>query len=197
MFGFIYSKFQLFKTAYRGFYLLIFLVLIGCSSYSLESPVLEKDIAALSAAIRNLSPNITQDEANRAARIAYEYPRQLAVQYGITDPPLIHNFKVNSGVRPRGLCYHWADDLEARLRKEGFQTLTLHRALANAQNAILIEHSTVIISANGDSFEQGIVLDPWRHGGVLFWSPTLKDSRYHWLQREAVFAQRRNRHQSK
>lgn len=166
--------------------LLALLVVSACTRYDLSEPVSQTEIADLTRAIQTLGPGVDPEEAARAARIALTYPRQLAVQYGITDPPLVHNTKVNAGLRPRGLCYDWADDLQARLRQEQFKTLQLHRAIANATN-ILIEHSTVIISAGGDTMFQGIILDPWRYGGILYWGPTLKDARYKWVDRQDVF----------
>jgi hypothetical protein len=66
------------------------------------------------------------------------------------------------GLKPRGLCWHWARDIEARLKQENFQTLELHRAVANSDNVFRLEHSTAVISRRGDTFAQGIVLDPWR-----------------------------------
>jgi hypothetical protein len=32
----------------------------------------------------------------------------------------------------------------------------------------------------------GVVIDPWRHGGNLFWSQTRADKRYNWRPREEV-----------
>ena len=139
------------------------------------------NIAALTRAITTLGPEIDPAEAARAAEIAYSYTAQLAIQYEINDPPLIHNMKVNAGLKPRGLCWHWAEDMQARLNAEGFQTLDVHRAIANADNPILIDHSTALLSAKGDTMFEAIVLDPWRFGGVLFWSPTLEDERYTWV----------------
>ena len=167
---------------------LALVVIAGCSSPDIPPPG-QENIDALTREISSLGPDIDPDEARRAALIAYEYPRQLARQYNVTDLPLIHNAKVNAGLRPRGLCFQWADDLEARLRREDFQTLILHRAIANA-DTILIDHSTVIIARKGEGFQQGIVLDPWRNGGRLFWSRTLKDTRYTWVARRDVFAER-------
>ncbi|MBO9396131.1 hypothetical protein J7400_05535 [Shimia sp. R9_2] len=143
--------------------------------------------AGLAQEILALDADVDIDEANRVARIAYEYPLELRVVYNVTDGPLIHNTKVNQGLRPRGLCWHWADDLEARLRQEDLQSLTLHRAIANHDN-IRIEHSTVIVSAKGDNMREGIVLDPWRYGGYLYWAPVLEDERYVWEERNKVFA---------
>lgn len=148
------------------------------------------EIAALTAAIRELGPDVDPKEAARAARIAYTHTFTLARQYQITDGPLIHNTKVNMGSKPRGLCWHWAHDMEKRLKEEGFRTLDMHRAIANSQNWRL-EHSTAIVSAKGDDFDEGIVLDPWRKGGILFWSPVLADTRYGWEKREVVLARKR------
>ena len=170
------------------FFTLTVLVITGCSNPDIP-PTGQENIDALTREISSLGSNIDPDEARRAAIIAYEYPRQLALQYNVTDLPLIHNAKVNAGLRQRGLCYQWADDLEMRLRREDFKTLHLHRAIANA-DTILIDHSTVIIAQVGESFKQGIVLDPWRNGGRLFWSKTLQDSRYAWVARQDVFAER-------
>jgi hypothetical protein len=150
-------------------------------------------IEALELGIRALGAEVDPEEAARAARIAFEYSRQLALEYRITDPPLIHNTKVNLGLRPRGLCYQWADDIEARLRQEDFRTLDLHRAIANSDNPFIIDHSTTIISRRGDALFQGIVLDPWRNGGDLHWSPTLNDPKYVWRPRAEVFELRRRR----
>jgi hypothetical protein len=146
----------------------------------------EAEIAALAQSLRALDPQVDPSEAASAARISYEYSHQLALAYQITDAPLVHNAKVNRGEKPRGLCRDWAEDMERRLNQEGFQTLEVHRAIANAQKRFLIEHSSAVISARGDTMEQGIVVDPWRMGGVLFWSPVLRDPKYPWRRREDV-----------
>lgn len=146
----------------------------------------DTQVAALALNIRALSPQVDPEEARRAAQLAYDHTHHLALQYRITDPPLIHNAKVNAGLRPRGLCYHWAEDMERKLDAEGFVTLEMKRAIANAENPILIEHSTAVITAKGAPMSAGIVLDPWRKGGTLFWSPVSTDKRYTWVPRETV-----------
>ncbi|WP_170558646.1 hypothetical protein [Ruegeria atlantica] len=149
------------------------------------------EVQRLATEIRNLGPDIDPEEADRAARIAYSYTAQLVQEYEITDPPLIHNAKVNKGLRPRGLCWHWAEDIERRLKQENFRTLELHRAIANADNQFRIDHSTAIISRKGETMYDGVVLDPWRYGGVLFWSPLVEDTRYDWVPRNVVLEKRR------
>ncbi len=154
-------------------------------------PVSQQELTELTNGILALGDNIDPEEAARAARIAYEYPRELAVEYGITDSPLTHNSKVNLGLRTRGLCWHWADDLEARLAQENFKTLDLHRSIANSRKPLRIEHSTVLVGRKGSGLYETLVLDPWRNGGLLFWAPPLEDKRYEWLPVEVVFAERR------
>ena len=151
------------------------------------------EVARLARGIAALSGEIDPQEARRAADIAINYPMVLRARYQVEDRALIHNMKVNAGRKPRGLCWHWAQDLQDRLAREGFQTLTLHRAIANAHTRLLIDHSTVIISARGDTMEQGMVLDPWRFGGVLYWAPTREDEKYDWVPRQEVFAMKRAR----
>lgn len=165
--------------------LLAAVFLTACAT--VPEDVREPDTTGLARTVSALDASVSQQEAQTVAQLAYSYPLELRTQYNVTDGPLVHNAKVNSGLRPRGLCWHWADDLEARLRQEEFQTLTLHRAIANHDN-IRIEHSTVVISAKGQTMAQGVVLDPWRYGGHLFWAPVAHDTRYNWEERTRVFA---------
>ena len=166
------------------------LVLAGCVSPSVQQVGAPDRVQDLAVALQRLDGGVDPQEAQRAAEIAITYPQALRQRYQVSDPPLIHNTKVNMGLRPRGLCWHWADDLEARLAQEGFETLDLHRAIANA-TTLRIDHSTVVISAAGAAMEDGVVLDGWRAGGDLFWSPVQADPRYSWERRADVFARRR------
>ena len=145
----------------------------------------QQEVADLARSILALSPLVDPEEAARAAALSYSHTAALKVQYQITDPPLIHNAKVNSGARPRGLCWHWAEDMEKRLLAENFRTLDLHRAIANHDN-IRIDHSTAIISAKGATMFDGVVIDPWRKGGTLTWMAVTEDRRYKWRPQAEV-----------
>lgn len=156
------------------------------------SPLVEQQrIEELQLAILSLDADVDQREARDAATIAIEYPLELARWYEITDPPLVHNIKVNLGIKPRGLCVDWTTDLLNRLRKERFHSLDLHWGIANYQNAFRIEHSTVIISAREQTMQQGLVLDPWRNAGYLFWARTDEDPDYQWHPQAEIHALKR------
>lgn len=146
-------------------------------------------VPALTEAILALGPGIDPDEAARAARLAYDHTEVLAAEYQIVDPPIIHNMKVNAGLKPRGLCWHWAEDIERRLEAENFRTLEIHRAIANAGVDFRIDHSTAIVSRKGDTMFDGIVLDPWRTGGDLVWVRTPADT-YGWEPQREVLARK-------
>jgi hypothetical protein len=105
----------------------------------------------------------------------------------------MHNFLVNIGVKPRGLCVDWTYDLLTGLQQERFHSLGLHWGIANYDSAFRIEHSTVIISARGEPLSRGIVLDPWRHSGQLFWAKTLEDPEYQWKPHAEIHALKRER----
>ena len=174
------------------------LTLAGCGvAPEKRAPAGEVEIAELRKAILALGPGVDPEEADRAARISFQHTRELAIAYQITDSPLVHNTKVNMGLRPRGLCWHWAEDMEMRLDSEEFETLEMHRAIASADNPFRIDHSTAIISRKGDGFRDGLVLDPWRLGGELSFAPTLEDTDYDWQDQMQVlrrkYKQQKNR----
>jgi len=174
----------------RGMLAGAMLLLAACAA---PPPPQPEEVSRLAAAIRGLGPEVDPEEADRAAKMAYRHTHDLALEYQITDPPIVHNTKVNMGLKPRGLCWHWARDMEDRLEAENFQTLDLHRAVANADNAFRLEHSTAIISARGDAYDAGIVLDPWRKGGRLTWAGVREDTAYDWQPRDEVVARKLER----
>ncbi len=155
---------------------LLFGVLAACATVP---PTRHNDPAGLATAIAALGPGVDPAEARRAAQIAQSYALQLASEYQITDPPLIHNYKVHRGEKPRGICNHFTEDILARLRQEQFQTLTLHWATSPTTLMNPVHHAPAI-SAKGAPVEDGIILDAWRDGGRLYWSPVTEDPTYAW-----------------
>ena len=107
----------------------------------------------------------------------------------------MHNIKVNLGFRDRGLCIDWTRDLLARLERENFVSLELHWAIANYESAFRLEHSTVVISARDHGIEQGLVLDPWRYSGNLYWARTTRDPGYRWKPQAEIHALKRRHEQ--
>ncbi len=169
-------------------------VLAGCASAPTATM---NDVEELSLALQSMDPQVDPAEARRAAEIAYSYSAHLAEQYDVTTSPIIHNTLVNSGVKTRGVCVHYAEDMQARLNQENFRTLSMLRAIAEPKSDFRIDHSTAVIAAKGDGIYEGIVLDPWRYGGKLYWSATTEDPRYDWEPRLKVLRRKYERRVAK
>jgi len=83
-----------------------------------------------------------QTRAQRVAECAYAAAAQLRHDYGVIGPPLFNNFLVNLGIRKRGLCFQWAEDLLVQLDALKLRTLQVHWAEARAGS--LREHNCVV-----------------------------------------------------
>lgn len=165
------------------------LMLAGCAA----KPGKPHDAAGLETALLALGPDVDPAEAARAARQAYAITAELRRDYEVVDPPLMHNTKVNLGLKPRGLCYHWARDIQSRMTQGRYATLQFDRLVANAENPFRLEHATAVVFARGAPWQSGIVLDPWRTGGVLHWDHVRADTHYDWKLRADVPYHRRAR----
>lgn len=140
----------------------------------------KEKIRELNKALLHLGDNISQKEAEEVAFDAVVYPKYLAKEYGLVYPPQYHNVLVNKGDRPRGLCFEWADDMTALMVKKHLQSFDLHRGTVFRHTKD--EHNTLIISAKGDPLEKGIVIDPWRHSGDLYWAKVKDDKDHPWIK---------------
>ena len=148
---------------------------------SADDPVLQARLAAL-------APSVRPDEAQRVARCAYNTGRELKREWQVVWPPGLQNFLVHTGSRKGGLCFQWAAELLLRLDALKLETLEMH--WAESFNRTASEHNVIVITARGQPFEQGILLDNWRYGGRLIWGPVLTDPHYQWQENKAEAARR-------
>ena len=183
----------------RGFFsgtlLLLVLLLAGCSSTrptyhqqpdnsaashgAVNDGYLEK-ISALRNDLADLNRQASVLEAERVAETAVTYAGDLAEEYNLVRPAILHNVFVRIGLKDRGLCYHWAEDLMQQLQLLDLKTYQLHWGVAY-RGSELREHNSVVITARGEPFETGMVLDPWRNSGDLYWALIQTDS-YPWKE---------------
>jgi hypothetical protein len=167
---------------------------IACISSALargrEEPVFatSADDATLRNRIAALSPTIQPEEAQRVARCAYVTGRELQREWGVVWPPGLQNFLVNTGARKGGLCFQWATELLLRLEALKLETLELH--WAESFERTMSEHNVIVVTAKGQPFQQGILLDNWRYGGRLIWGPVTGDPHYQWKENKAEAVRR-------
>jgi hypothetical protein len=146
--------------------------------------------ADLKAALVSLEKTIDEKEAALAAEAAVFYPLKLSDEYKLVRPPVLHNLLVNMGMKERGLCIHWTEDLLNRLKDLKLRSFDLYWGVAEAQSLLGLQHSSVVITAKSRPFEEGIVLDAWRNSGELFWI-RVKDDSYQWKPEQDVFHENR------
>lgn len=145
---------------------------------SANDPVLRGRIMALSS-------SVDPEEAQRVAQIAYTTGRDLKREWRVAWPPGYHNFLVNTGARKGGLCFQWAERLLLRLAEQKWETLEFHWAESFETTAS--EHNVIVVTAKGQHFSHGILLDNWRYGGRLIWGPIIEDPHYQWKENKAQF----------
>ncbi len=188
------SRFLLCHSLRLSVFLAVMLVLVtrapSASAIPREEPVFASsaDDPALRNRIASLGPNVRPAEAQEVARCAYETGRELAREWRVVWPPGVQNFLVNIGARKGGLCFQWAGELLIRLAALKLKTLEVH--WAESFITTVSEHNVIVVTAKGQPFEQGILLDNWRYGGHLVWGPVAADPHYQWKENKGEVARR-------
>jgi hypothetical protein len=172
-----------------------FLILVGypsAASARIRSELVlatSADDPALRARLVALSPtSVNPEEARRVAYIAYTTGRELATKWRMGASPTVHSFLINIGLKKAGYCYQFAGELLLRLDAEKLKTFDLHWGESDAGTDT--EHNVIVVTARGQPFEQGIMLDNWRHAGHLLWGPLTGDPSHTWQENKGEFNRR-------
>jgi len=128
--------------------------------------------------LAQLSRRVDPNEAKLLAECAYATVAQLREEYRPFGTPIFNNFLVYHGWRKRGYCYHWTEDLLLALDKLKLKTLELH--WADAYRETWQENNCLVVTAKGQPFDRGMILECWRHFGHLRWNlvPSDQDRYY-------------------
>ena len=155
---------------------LVTFVFLGCTNTP-KAPLHVKSLEELF-----LSLHVDKNESIKLSYEMLSYSSKLKNDYNLVKPPLYHNFLVNIGVKNRGLCWHFAYDMLAHAKKQNLKSFDYYIGGANI-NDYWEEHNSLIVTCKGCKFEEGIVLDPWRNSGDLYFSKIKNDKKYIWIQR--------------
>jgi hypothetical protein len=136
----------------------------------------ERSIKDLSKALAALAPDVDPAEAEQLSVTAHTTARCLAREYRVVLNPEFTVFLVNVGMRKRGWCGHWAQDIGARLKELKLKTLVLQWGVAYDKTSS--ENNCIVVTARNQPFQDGIIIDGWRRAGRLFWCPVIKDDEY-------------------
>ena len=160
---------------------------------------LPKNDAANQEALANnlaaLSPRVDRNEAKHLAERAYATVARLRREYRMFGTPIFNNFLVYHGLRKRGYCYHWMEDLLLALDDLKLKTLELHWGETYA--GTWRENNCLVVTAKGQPFERGMMLEAWRHLGHLRWRLVVSDEEHYvenrkWAERVRARATSKN-----
>src|SRR5881275_1312670 len=140
-----------------------------------------KDVAKaeeLANQLASLSRRVDPNEATLVAQCAFSTVARLRQEYRMFGTPIFNNFLVYHGLRKRGYCYQWSEDLLLALDTLKLKTLELHWGEAYA--GTYRENNCVVVTAKTQPFDRGMILDCWRHFGHLRWNlvPSDEDRYY-------------------
>jgi hypothetical protein len=159
------------KMIRRLSFIFAFLLLVHAATASDE-----RSIKNLSKALAGLAHDVDPAEAELLSVTAHTKARSLKRDYRVVLNPEFTVFLVNIGMRKRGWCGHWAQDIGARLKELNLKTLVLHWGVAYDHTSS--ENNCLVVTARNQPFQDGIILDGWRRAGRLFWCPVIKDDEY-------------------
>ena len=144
---------------------------VSAEQQRLSFEVPEKESAKaeeLANQLAKLSRRVDPNEAKLLADCAYATVARLRPEYNMFGTPIFNNFLVYHGWRKRGYCFQWTEDLLLALDTLKLKTLELH--WGDAYRDTWRENNCVVVTAKGQPFDHGMILECWRHFGHLRWN---------------------------
>jgi hypothetical protein len=154
--------------------------LLGCGDTVPQ--VSQTKIEQLSNLLASLDRSIPQHEARALSKDILYKTQRLTQEFEMVSPPQLHNFLVTVGMREKGLCYHWSDALYLYLSAKNYDAFEFHLVGANIGN-YFYEHNALVVVAKGGNIQEGVIIDPWRKAGELYFSKVDDDREYVWHHR--------------
>jgi hypothetical protein len=146
---------------------------------------------ALISRIQALSPSVSPDDAKKVAYCAVTTGQELGRLWNVkglaTMMPGIQNWLIKTGKRKGGYCFQYSTELLRRLDALKLKTVEFHWAEAGPNT--ISENNAIVVTAIGQPFEQGVLLDNWRAQPRLTWTQVRLDPEYHnWKENKAYAA---------
>jgi hypothetical protein len=116
---------------------------------------------------------VNRDEAKLLADCAFAAVTKLRREYRMFGTPIFNNFLIYHGLRKRGYCYQWSEDLLVAL--DALRLNTLEVRWGEHDPNTWRENNCIVVTAKGQPFKRGIMLECWRHLGHLYFGPVASD----------------------
>ena len=162
-------------------FILLPLFFVACTS---TPPTISQNrVEALSKLLHSLDTSIPPQEAKVLSNEIFKETERLRKEFKPTSQPLFNNVLVNVGVKEKGLCYQWSDALYLHFSKKQYTSFEFHLLVAD-KGQYFYEHNTLVVAAKGREVSDGVIIDPWRNSGELYFSKVSEDKKYKWRHRK-------------
>jgi hypothetical protein len=145
---------------------------------------------ALIMRVKALSPTVSLDDARQVTYCAVTTGLELARKWRVVGVaswvPGLQNFLIKMGARKGGYCFQYSAELLVRLDSLKLQTLQVH--WAESEPHTMSENNAIVVTARGQPFEQGVLLDSWRCQPYVTWTQVTRDPDYHWNENKSFAA---------
>jgi hypothetical protein len=167
----------------------------GLSAACVATPRIARDAAGQPVIAKSELPNVTKiqealmtlvpagdpAEAQRIAEVAVLTGAESAKKFGVVFGPAEHNWMVNRGLKPGGLCWQWTWDMAAALAPLKPRSFEYHWCVSDW--GLRYEHNTVVVTAVDQPYYDGVTLDPWIDSGRITCEKVAGDKLFKWEQR--------------
>jgi len=136
----------------------------------------------LAGELRSLHEGIPVEEAERLSREIFLESAKLRKKFKPVSEPHFNNFLINIGMKKEGLCYQWSDALYIHFIHTHYPHFEFH-LLVSDQGRYFSEHNVLVVVAKGENVLDGMIIDPWREPGSVYFVKVKDDKGYEWKHR--------------
>jgi len=170
----------MFKYLLKLLYALLFSAFFAACGTAPET--LQNRAESLVPLLQTLDKDIPYEEALSLSREIFQETDKLRVQFNPISEPHVNNFLVNIGLKEKGLCYEWSDPLYLYFRRKPYKYFSFHLLVAN-RGKYFQEHNVLAVTSKKDEILNGVIIDPWRESGKVYFSKVKDDKKYVWEHR--------------
>ena len=159
--------------------LLFFLFFTACvhDPYTHQS-----EIEELAVLLQTLDRGIPSSEAHALSQEIFLETRKLTQKFKPVSEPHVNNFLINVGLKEHGLCYEWSDALYLHFKQLEYPDFEFHLLVAD-QGEYFFEHNVMAVTTKGGNVMDGVIIDPWRKPGEVYFAKIKEDTAYRWNHR--------------
>jgi hypothetical protein len=151
----------------------IVLSFVGCT----KEPIFVEQDEFLSQKLISIDDSISKKQASKISYKILQVSKNIQDEFNPVSYPWINNTLVNLGIKEKGLCWEWRDELYSRLYGK-IEPLQMQKVVANKGK--LSEHNAIVLLSKSNDIQNSILIDLWRFSGIPYIVITKDDDSYIW-----------------